>query len=372
MAHPKPNPFKRRLIRAAVRENIGVIQNHWPSLSPSPLSTRLSWFSRTIGVAIACTLAALGYVVALNFHKSQQPAAPSPLVAATANGAAAMALSQSVIPPPLAVGAVEKVDESAPPALEGESSEPAFPAPRSSDFRAFALPVKSIVIDPGHGGEDPGAVAANGLTEKVIALDIGQRLRMLLQDASFQVHMTREKDDTISLWRRVAFANAAGGDLFVSIHVNWLAPRSARVVETYYLGPTEDAASLQLAGVENAQSGYATSDFRRLLNSVYEDVKREESRLFAAAVQGELTLALQHVNPALTRRAAKQAPFLVLVGANMPAVLSEVSCLSNKEEARLLATAEYRQHIAQALFTGIRAYVDGLYHTYSTRKDAAS
>src|SRR5262249_6980096 len=131
-----------------------------------------------------------------------------------------------------------------------------FPEPRPLDVRAFALAAKKIVIDPGHGGEDPGAVAARGVTEKDIALDIGLRLRALLLASSFEVRMTREKDETRSLARRAAFANEEGGDLFVSIHVNWIEPRRARVVETYYLGPTEDTAALQIAGAENHQSGY--------------------------------------------------------------------------------------------------------------------
>ncbi len=349
------------------------MHEQWPHLCPSPPLPRPFWIIRTIGVVIACTLASFVFVVAIGFHEPRKPDQLSAVGTAVKNDAVASpGLPLDGVSPVLAVESLRKIDEAHSLASLEESVDLAFPLPRQSDFRTLALPVKSIVIDPGHGGEDPGAIGANGLTEKAIALDIGQRLRTLLQNASFQVSMTREKDDTTSLWQRVTFANAAGGDLFLSIHVNWITPRSARVVETYYLGPTEDSASLQLAGVENAQSGYSTSDFRRLLDSVYEDVKREESYMLAAAVQGELTLALQQTNPALVRRAAKRAPFLVLVGAKMPAVLTEVSCLSNKEEAQLLATSEYRQQIAQALFTGIRAYVDGLYHTYSTRKDAAS
>jgi N-acetylmuramoyl-L-alanine amidase len=373
MAQPKLNPFKRRLIRAAVQENIEVMHEQWPRLFPPPPLPRLFWFSWTVGVVIACTLTSFVFVVALGSHELRKPDQLSSAVTTVKNDAAASpVLPLDVVHPAPAMEGAKKIDEADPPALLEEAVDLALPAPRPSDFRTLALPVKSIVLDPGHGGEDPGAIAATGLTEKAIALDIAQRLRTLLQNASFHVHMTREKDDTTSLWRRVAFANAAGGDLFLSIHVNWIAPRSARVAETYYLGPTEDSASLQLAGVENARSGYSTSDFRRLLEGVYEDVKRKESQMLAAAVQGELTLALQQTNPALVRRAAKQAPFLVLIGARMPAVLTEVSCLSNKEEAQLLATSEYRQQIAQALFAGIRAYVDGLYHTYSTRKDAAS
>ena len=228
------------------------------------------------------------------------------------------------------------------------------------------------MIDPGHGGDDPGAVTSQGLTEKGLALDIGLRLRDLLVAASFDVRMTRESDKTVPLVQRVVFANQEEGDLLVSIHLNWVEPRRTRVVETYYLGPTEDATTLQLTGLENQQSGYSLADFRRLLEQVYTDVKRGESHRLAEAVQGELVHALQETNPALSSRAVKTAPFVVLVGADMPAVLTEVACLSNKEDAQLLASPEYRQHIAQALFAGIHAYSASLFHTNTTRKDVSS
>src|SRR5262249_37083206 len=146
----------------------------------------------------------------------------------------------------------------------------------------------------------------------------------------------------------------------------------ARVVETYYLGPTEDAVVLQIAGTENHQSGYSLADFRRLLEGVYTDVKRSESRKLAEAIQGELIRTLHTTNHSSTPHAVKTAPFAVLIGTTMPAILTEVSCLSNKEEAQLLATPEYRQQIAQALFAGIRAYSSTLEQAYVMRKESPS
>jgi N-acetylmuramoyl-L-alanine amidase len=244
--------------------------------------------------------------------------------------------------------------------------------PQLMDLQALALPVRRVVIDPGHGGDDPGAVTSQGLTEKELALDIGLRLRDLLVTASFDVRMTREDDKTVPLVQRVVFANREEGDLFLSIHVNWVEPRRTRVVETYYLGPTEDSATLQLTGLENQHSGYSLTDFRRLLEKVYSDVKRGESHKLAESVQGALIHALQEVNPTLKNQSAKTAPFVVLVGANMPAILTEVACLSNQEDVQLLANSEYRQKIAQALFAGVRAYSTALYHANATRKDVAS
>ena len=144
------------------------------------------------------------------------------------------------------------------------------------------------------------------------------------------------------------------------------------MVETYYLGPTEDAATLQLAGLENVHSGYSLTDFRYLLEKVYSDVKRGESRRFAEAVQEQLVHALQPLNPTLTKGAVKTAPFVVLIGASMPAILAEVACLSNTEDVQLLADPAYRQRIARALFEGVHAYTTARYHANTTRKDASS
>jgi N-acetylmuramoyl-L-alanine amidase len=115
--------------------------------------------------------------------------------------------------------------------------------------------------------------------------------------------------------------------------------------------------------VENRQSGYSLADFRRLLEGVYVDVRRSESRKLAETIQGELVRLLRTANPALENRAVKTAPFVVLITTEMPAVLAEVSCLSNDEEVQLLASADYRQQIAQALFTGVRAYAAVLNHS---------
>ncbi len=382
-----PNAFKRRLLRAAVQENVRVMAGEWPRLTLPQPTSRPTWLTLSVVIVVVCTLAPLWYVaatVAKAPHEIIQAspsmatetkldlAFPDPVSSVTAiapmSVASKIELSSSdstsagnVLPEMLSVFQPASVD-----------ADLLLSEPRPLDVRAFALAARKIVIDPGHGGEDPGAIAAHGLTEKDIALDVGLRLRALLTASSFEVRMTREKDETRSLVRRAAFANEEGGDLFVSIHVNWVEPRRARVVETYYLGPTEDAAALQIAGTENHQSGYSLADFRRLLEGVYTDVKRSESRKLAEAIQGELIRTLHPTNRSSAPHAVKTAPFAVLIGTTMPAILTEVSCLSNKEEAQLLATPEYRQQIAQALFAGLRAYSSTLEQAYVMRKESPS
>jgi N-acetylmuramoyl-L-alanine amidase len=242
----------------------------------------------------------------------------------------------------------------------GEHVEPLFPAPAPIDLAVLPLGIKKIILDPGHGGKDVGTSIALGLTEKGLTLDIALRLRHLLEAEAFEVLMTRDKDEAVPLRQRTALANTQRADLFVSIHINWVERSHARGVETYYLGPTDDPALLRLAAQENHDSGYSLADFRKLLDQIYLSVRREESRRLAEAVQRTLVTTLHPHNPVRANRGVKTAPFAVLAGTEMPAILAEVACLSNAEEAQLLATPQYRQDIARALVQGIRAYAQAL------------
>jgi N-acetylmuramoyl-L-alanine amidase len=232
--------------------------------------------------------------------------------------------------------------------------------PRAPDRAVFPLSVRRVVIDPGHGGEALGAVSRSGMSEKDITLDIGLRLRHLMEDAAFEVLMTRQTDQLVPLDARVAFANDRRADLFVSIHVNWLEARTQRPLETYYIGPTDDPGTVRLASRENQDSGYSLADYRQLLERVFIDARRDESRRLARAIHAELFTSLRGVNPGLQNRGVKTAPFVVLAGTQMPAILAEVSCLSNDDEVKLLKSADYREMIAQALLNGIRAYANSL------------
>jgi N-acetylmuramoyl-L-alanine amidase len=233
--------------------------------------------------------------------------------------------------------------------------------PRAIDSAVFPVGVRRIVLDPGHGGKDLGSVTLDGHPEKNITLDIALRLRELLrQQQGVEVLLTRERDEQVLLRERARFANDARADLFVSIHLNWLVPATNRGVETFYLGPTEDPFLVQLTSRENRESGYSLADVRRLLDGIYLDLRQQESQRLASSVQKALYRSLKEETPALRDRGVKSAPFLVLVTTEMPAILAEVSCLSNKNEAALLATAVYRQSIAEALRAGIEAYTVSL------------
>jgi N-acetylmuramoyl-L-alanine amidase len=233
-----------------------------------------------------------------------------------------------------------------------------FPAPAPIDPAAFPLSVRKIVLDPGHGGRDNGAMTPAGLREKDLTLDVARRLRRLLLDQAFEVLMTRDRDETVSLRQRAQVANAEGADLFVSIHVNSVPARECHAVETYYLGRATDPVVERLAGKENRESGYSLADFRRLLEGVYAHVRQEESRLLAEATHHQLVGLLGDANPGIRDLGVKTAPFLVLVATESPGILAEVSCLADDNEARLLAEPDYREKIARGLFLGIRAYAE--------------
>jgi N-acetylmuramoyl-L-alanine amidase len=245
--------------------------------------------------------------------------------------------------------------------LDNEStpeSEVPLSHPRPINREAIPLVIKRIVIDPGHGGE-PGATSESGITEKEITLDVALRLRRLLENEPFEVLMTRETDQRVSLDQRVAFANERKGDLFLSIHVNWMEPHTIRALETYYVGPTDDPATLKLTARENKDSAYSLSDYKQILEKIYVDARRDESRALAKTIQSRLFRSLKSKNPLLQNRGVKTAPFVVLIGTQMPAVLVEISSLSNQGDVELLTKSDYRENIALALSEGIRGYAHG-------------
>jgi N-acetylmuramoyl-L-alanine amidase len=239
-------------------------------------------------------------------------------------------------------------------------SPPAGPhqAPRAIAPALFRLEVGKVILDPGHGGVDPGASSATGLAEKEVTLDVARRLRTLLEEARVKVAMTRSDDRAVALRERSSLANAERGDLFVSIHVNSIPQKEARAVETYYLGAADGPRIAELARIENEGSGYALSDFKKLLEGVYAGVRVDESRRLAGEVQKSLYAGLHEGNGGLLDRGVKSAPLAVLIGTEMPGILVEVSCVSNEDEARLLARGDYRQRIAASIFQGLRSYMD--------------
>jgi N-acetylmuramoyl-L-alanine amidase len=226
--------------------------------------------------------------------------------------------------------------------------------------RQLGLGVARIVVDAGHGGHDPGA-QANGLTEADLVLDIALRLeRLLQQQPGVEVVLTRRTDEFIPLEKRTAIANRENADLFLSIHANSARSTSLRGVETYFLNFAMTPDAEAVAARENATSAQTMGTLPVLLNKIALNNKLDESRELAAIMQTSLVRRLGQQNRNLRDLGVKQAPFVVLIGAQMPSVLSEISFVSNKSEAALLKQAAYRQHIAQALCDAVLKYQSSL------------
>ena len=228
--------------------------------------------------------------------------------------------------------------------------------------RALGLKVGRIVIDAGHGGHDTGTIGPTGLMEKDLCLDVALRLGKLIQQRlpGAEVIYTRDDDTFVPLEQRTAIANQAKADLFISIHANSSRDASARGVETYYLNFTSSPEALEVAARENAVSQTSVHELQDLVKKIALKEKVGESHEFAGEVQKSLWSGLAAKSPGLRNRGVKKAPFIVLIGANMPSVLAEISFLSNPADERRLKTPEYRQRIAEYLYTGITHYASGL------------
>ena len=228
--------------------------------------------------------------------------------------------------------------------------------------QALGLKISRIAIDPGHGGFDTGAMGPHGLMEKNLCLDVALRLGQLIRQniPGAQVIYTRTTDTYVSLEDRTAIANRAGADLFISIHANSSDSASARGVETYYLSLLASPESMKLATRENAFAQSSLHDLPELVQTIARNAKIAESKLFAEDIQNALASRLQLVSRGETNRGVKRAPFVVLTGANMPAVLSEISFISNASDESLLLDSNQRQRVAESLYRGIATYLDGL------------
>jgi N-acetylmuramoyl-L-alanine amidase len=228
-------------------------------------------------------------------------------------------------------------------------------------IRALGLKIGKIVIDPGHGGHDTGTIGPNGLEEKDLVLEVGRRLGKLLETRlGAAVVYTRRDDTFIPLETRTAIANQERADLFISIHANSSRDPDARGVETYYLNFTSSPGALEVAARENAVSEKSIYELQDLVKKIALKDKIEESREFAGDVQDSLHSGLAAKSPAIRDRGVKKAPFIVLIGANMPSILAEISFVSNPTDERRLRTSDYRQRIAESLYRGIARYAQGL------------
>ena len=224
-------------------------------------------------------------------------------------------------------------------------------------IRSLGLKVGRVVIDAGHGGKDTGTTGPTGLTEKALVLDIAHKLKQRIEtELGAEVVMTREDDAFVPLETRTAIANQAEADLFLSIHANASHISSIRGFETYFLNFTTSKEGLQIAARENAASQRSISELQDIVSTILLRDKVDESREFAAHVQRSMATRKRFGKD----RGVKQAPFVVLVGANMPSILAEVSFISNPDDERLLKGEDRRQQIAEALFEGVRSYSDTL------------
>ena len=216
-----------------------------------------------------------------------------------------------------------------------------------------------IVLDPGHGGADPGASGVDGLLEKDVVLAIAQRLKRRLEESSnAKVLLTRETDTTRTLAERTAFANANGADLFISIHAN--ADRSGELqgIETYTLNNSNDRATIRLAKMENGPSvQVGRGDLSFILSDMVQSGKEEESNALAERLHSRVLARLRSGYTEVHNLGVKKGPFYVLVGAYMPCVLFEASFISHAVEGKRLGTTAYQQDIAEGLFLGITDFL---------------
>ena len=219
------------------------------------------------------------------------------------------------------------------------------------------LDIRRIVVDAGHGGSDTGAVGKEGTMEKDITLAIARKLRDHLRKMGIaDIRMTRTGDTTVSLQDRMDFAKTAKADMFISIHVNSLPNSPKNVVETFYFGPSEDRRTLQLADQENKGSKYGLSDFQEIVERLGKAMKLQESKKLAEAIQKELYRSSRELDPNVIDTGVKKAPFVVLMGLDVPSVLAEVSCLSNTKAERYLNYEANQERIAASIAAGVMRY----------------
>jgi N-acetylmuramoyl-L-alanine amidase len=252
----------------------------------------------------------------------------------------------------------------APPAPTSTSEiHPAQPTAdgQRSMVRALGLKINRIVVDAGHGGHDSGTLGPDGIQEKDVVLDVALRLGQLLkQRLGADVIYTRDDDTFIPLETRTAIANKAQADLFISVHANSSPDPAARGVETYYLHFTTSADALEVAARENAVSDQSIHQLSDLVKKIALQDKINESREFASDVEQTLYAGLEEGNPGLKDRGVKKAPFVVLIGANMPSILAEISFLTNPSDAQELRDGKYRERIAESLYRGVARYMGSL------------
>jgi N-acetylmuramoyl-L-alanine amidase len=254
--------------------------------------------------------------------------------------------------------------EPKPVSVLGKASANAAPTPASqptlagqrSLTRVLGLKVGRIVIDAGHGGHDTGTIGPTGLMEKDLCLDVALRLGRIIQERLplAEVTYTRSDDTFVGLEQRTTIANDARSDLLISIHANSSDDHKVRGIETYYLNFNPAPGAMEVAARENATAQGGVHELEDLVQKIARNEKIEESRDLAANIQDSLT---KQTSASARDRGVRRAPFVVLIGANMPSVLTEISFLSNPTDEQWLKKADNRQRVAEGIYHGIENYL---------------
>jgi N-acetylmuramoyl-L-alanine amidase len=233
---------------------------------------------------------------------------------------------------------------------------------QSTLTRALGLKIGRIVIDAGHGGHDTGTIGPTGLMEKDLCLDVALRLGKIIEQKlpGADVIFTRADDTFVPLEERTHIANQAKADLFLSIHANSSSDHGARGIETYYLNLKGSAEAMEVAARENATAQEGVHELQDLVKKIAQTEKIDESRELAADVQDSLARRIQKVSKAEKNRGVRKAPFVVLIGADMPSILTEISFLSNAADEQLLKKPEQRQKVAEGLYQGVASYLQSI------------
>jgi N-acetylmuramoyl-L-alanine amidase len=233
---------------------------------------------------------------------------------------------------------------------------------QSTLTRALGLKIGRIVIDAGHGGHDTGTIGPTGLMEKDLCLDVALRLGKIIEQRlpGADVVYTRSDDTFVPLEERTNIANQAKADLFISIHANSSRDHAARGIETYYLNLKGSAEAMEVAARENATAQGGVHELQDLVMKIARTEKIDESKELAEDVQDSLAKRIQKTSKPVKNRGVRKAPFVVLIGADMPSILTEISFLSNPADEQLLKKPEQRQKVAEGLYQGMASYLESM------------
>ncbi len=240
--------------------------------------------------------------------------------------------------------------------------QPAKPAKEGySMVRQLGLGIQRIVIDPGHGGKDPGCIGRNGLQEKSVVLDVCKELKKLLeQEKNIEVILTRETDIFLPVESRPVIANQKRADLYISVHANSFPNKKRSGVQTFYLNFSHDPSVNAIAAQENATSTKSISEMKDIITKIAQNSKIVESKELAEIIQDNIVSTLSKNYKNVKDLGVKGGPFWVLIGGEMPSILVEISHLSNKQEAERLKNPKYRRGVAQGIYGGIKNYMESL------------